>query len=68
MKASHICLVWLVGLALAFTLLAYLSWLDSHDQAVEKAANQYTACVKATYHMTPQAYVAQEGYYPTCDL
>lgn len=44
----------------------YLAFLEGHDARVMKAGEAYTACVKAQYGMTPQAYLVANGSYPVC--
>jgi hypothetical protein len=60
-------LKWIIGAVVVIAISSmYFSWLDSHDRAVDKAGQDYTQCVKNEYSMTPQAYVAEYGFFPTC--
>lgn len=67
MKIVFHYLVLLAGVfILTGAFVGYLTWLDAHDKAVEKAADGYKSCLMTRYHMTPEEYVAEYGEYAAC--
>lgn len=40
--------------------------LNSHDNAIEKAAEKYEECVRKEYGLTPAYWYSEHGEYPTC--
>lgn len=58
---------WVVRIVLGFVaVLVLFSLWDARDAVQAASAQQYEECVRNTYHMSPQAYLAEHGSYPDC--
>lgn len=58
-------LAFIVG-AVALSIAFNSFWAQTHDVALAKSVDAYTACVTRHFGQSPAAYFAEHGNYPTC--